>query len=114
MIRARIAITECILLVFICTSPLVMMMFFGRLIRRFSFQKLFFLPFLFEVVRALRIHLLHLFDLARRESRKMADEVNQLPRVLCILFCAAAPGGHSAQTNTVLDDVEQLTIAHPL
>src|SRR5256885_5351862 len=44
----------------------------------------------------------------------MTDEVNQLPGILRILFRAATPCRHSAQANTVFDDIEQLTVSHSL
>src|SRR5690349_11654550 len=44
----------------------------------------------------------------------MTDEVHQLPGVLFILGRSTSPRWHSRETNSVLDDVEQLSVGQLL
>jgi hypothetical protein len=75
----------------------------------FFFLSFFFLSFFFRIVRAFRIELFHRFNFPGRERRRMTDEMNQFPRVLLAMF-GTAPGGHAAQTNTVFDYEEDLSV----
>src|SRR5690242_19992631 len=44
----------------------------------------------------------------------MTDEADQLPGIFLVVAGAAAPGGHGAEPDSVLNDVKQLAIAELL
>src|ERR1700730_16600265 len=66
--------------------------------------------FLFQIVWADAIQSFHLFELLRREFRKMPYEVHQLPRV----FVFVRPRRHPGEADSILDDGEEFAVAEPL
>ena len=42
-----------------------------------------------------------------RETRKVADEVDQIPFILIFFHLASSPRRHSRKANAVVDSVEQ-------
>src|SRR3954471_7491087 len=79
-----------------------------------AFQELLVLLHLPPLVRRLRVQLLHLQLLPGREPGKMPQEGDEMPGLALALFATVSPGWHSGQPDSVLDDVEKLTIGEVL
>src|SRR5215471_14099627 len=72
-------------------------------------------PFTFHIHWTLWIHSCHLRDFVVCHYRQMTDEVHQLPAVLVRVVVGCCPEcRHTRESNTVLDDVIQLTVAELL
>src|SRR3954471_8377079 len=79
-----------------------------------AFQELLVLLHLAPLVRGLRVQLLHLQLLPGRQAGKMPQEGDEVPCLFLALFATVSPGGPPVQPDSVLDDVEKLTIGELL
>src|ERR1700692_2977348 len=90
----------------------LVMVMLGVFMRLVSIQKISFFLLFFEFIRALGIQRLHFPFFFRRQLRQVADEADELPRILLVVIGSAAPSGHAGHSNAVLDDEKQLAIGH--
>src|SRR5688572_12899556 len=79
-----------------------------------ALQETFFLNLLTCFCGRTRIQCFHFLELLGRQTGQLADKVNQVPCLFGALLGSGAPRWHPRQPYTVLDDVEQLTIAQRL
>src|SRR5438093_1089615 len=79
-----------------------------------SRQKPFDLLFLFTFLPRLRVHRLHTLDLFLIDPWKMPDEMDQLPGLPVVFARILTPGRHSGEPDSILDDVEQLSVGQRL
>src|SRR6266478_9140353 len=85
---------------------------FGCLLMGFAIEELFFFLLLLLLCWAFRIERLHPAFLCWRQLRHVPDEQDQLPAV--VVFLLHAPGRHSSQSDTVVDDVVKISVGQPL
>src|SRR4026209_2440816 len=81
----------------------------------FSGQKFSKLFFLFEFCWTLRVQLLHGLDFLVSDSRKMPDEINELPAVL-IRYAGFvfAKRGHSREPDSIMNHPVDFAVAEVL
>src|SRR5262245_29616984 len=77
-------------------------------------QKLLSFALLPTLLGRSRSQCLHLLDLVFGELRQMPDDVDEMPCRFLAVGRTVRPARHSGESDTVLDDVEQLAVSELL